>query len=431
MSCPSCGAIHSLEECAESTAADSVAALASESQSNLLDPNSTRHATEFEDTTAAAQGTSRLIEFPGVTRRALPPWRKELSERVREVQERRAREARIESEAAARLQKESNGAAAPQLELLPQVEPPDVNPIVTAALRRIERAHQVAVNQQTTYRGVGDVEVAHQPERARQELTAAEVTNKTRVAKQRNATNPQVALGLGSATAVATAPLKQQETSTEAAPEPERTPTLAVVQPPVIIAETFVIAEPVVVEGLVTGQEPVVPEQKVLPEKPVPKHILKNDAVLSYLDSVPGVYATPLTASNQAPLVSRIVAGIVDLTCVAVLTLPVAVMLEVQSGAWLDLRIAVIMVGIVAVLMFIYLTVSTALTGRTLGLKLLSLRVIDSRTGLIPTGSQAAGRAVVYVFSLATLGLGFLVAAINPQHKTVHDRLSQTSVVRV
>ena len=146
---------------------------------------------------------------------------------------------------------------------------------------------------------------------------------------------------------------------------------------------------------------------------------------------MPGVYATPLTASNQAPLVSRIVAGIVDLTCVAVLTLPVAVMLEVQSGAWLDLRIAVIMVGIVAVLMFIYLTVSTALTGRTLGLKLLSLRVIDSRTGLIPTGSQAAGRAVVYVFSLATLGLGFLVAAINPQHKTVHDRLSQTSVVRV
>ena len=36
---------------------------------------------------------STLIEFPGVTRSSVPEWRKGLSERVREVQERRAREA--------------------------------------------------------------------------------------------------------------------------------------------------------------------------------------------------------------------------------------------------------------------------------------------------------------------------------------------------
>ena len=35
---------------------------------------------------------STLIEFPGISRNSLPEWRKELSERVREVQERRARE---------------------------------------------------------------------------------------------------------------------------------------------------------------------------------------------------------------------------------------------------------------------------------------------------------------------------------------------------
>ena len=83
---------------------------------------------------------STLIEFPGVNRAPKPQWRKELSERVREVQERRAREARevIEIEQsqteAANLQ--------PQLELLPAVEAPPMNPLVAAALKRIERAHQ-------------------------------------------------------------------------------------------------------------------------------------------------------------------------------------------------------------------------------------------------------------------------------------------------
>src|SRR6185295_16130392 len=39
-----------------------------------------------------------LIEFPGINRNALPEWRKELSERVREKQERRAREAVLEAQ---------------------------------------------------------------------------------------------------------------------------------------------------------------------------------------------------------------------------------------------------------------------------------------------------------------------------------------------
>src|ERR1044071_6096603 len=42
---------------------------------------------------------SRLIEFPG-SARAVPAWRKQLSQRVREVQERKAREAAEELAAA-------------------------------------------------------------------------------------------------------------------------------------------------------------------------------------------------------------------------------------------------------------------------------------------------------------------------------------------
>ncbi|HEX8722974.1 MAG TPA: hypothetical protein VF736_20310, partial [Pyrinomonadaceae bacterium] len=50
-------------------------------------------------TTHAAQGAnnSTLIEFPGVNRNR-PAWRKELSERFREIQQRRAREADTQGE---------------------------------------------------------------------------------------------------------------------------------------------------------------------------------------------------------------------------------------------------------------------------------------------------------------------------------------------
>src|SRR6185436_1713986 len=47
-----------------------------------------------------ATTTSTLIEFPGMSR-AVPAWRKQLSQRVREIQEQRAREA-AETEAANR-----------------------------------------------------------------------------------------------------------------------------------------------------------------------------------------------------------------------------------------------------------------------------------------------------------------------------------------
>ncbi len=90
---------------------------------------------------SATQG-SKLIEFPGVSRSTVPQWRKELSERVREVQEKRAREEALELS----LETRSNGnEATPQLELLPQAEAAPVNPLVAAALRRIERAYEPEV----------------------------------------------------------------------------------------------------------------------------------------------------------------------------------------------------------------------------------------------------------------------------------------------
>src|ERR1700704_2171779 len=84
---------------------------------------------------------STLIEFPGTTR-ALPEWRKQLSQRVREVQERRAREAAEEAAAAQEAGIVSCALPSAQLELVPDLEQQVMNPIVSKALERLERARR-------------------------------------------------------------------------------------------------------------------------------------------------------------------------------------------------------------------------------------------------------------------------------------------------
>src|SRR6185503_17854126 len=120
----------------------------------------------------ARERKSTLIEFPGVARSSVPEWRKELSERVREVQERRAREAALEAkrEAAENARRGETSANPPQLELLPPTEMPAVNPLVAAALRRIERAHQTAPTETRHTRSTLATAIAYAPAREENEM---------------------------------------------------------------------------------------------------------------------------------------------------------------------------------------------------------------------------------------------------------------------
>ncbi|HWS87375.1 MAG TPA: hypothetical protein VN282_10440, partial [Pyrinomonadaceae bacterium] len=104
---------------------------------------------------AQAPNSSTLIEFPGVNR---PAWRRELSERFREIQQKRAREADLEAgrapasnqpqttldEARAAAKERAAESASKQLGLVPPPDEPELNPLVAAALRRIERARASA-----------------------------------------------------------------------------------------------------------------------------------------------------------------------------------------------------------------------------------------------------------------------------------------------
>jgi uncharacterized RDD family membrane protein YckC len=329
---------------------------------------------------------STLIEFPGVVRSTVPEWRRELSERVREVQERRAREAAAEAAAAETLRlAEAAATPPPQLELLPQATAPAMNPLVVAALRRIERANQ-RITQASS--------VSHSPLRATAAAIAYAPEDELESTPDKPTTTPVSAPDL-------------EPASVLPKPNAEKTRNLVVVPP----LETAISKKP---ESRTAAR----------------RLISDNDPALNYLDSIPTTLLFDELDTQRAGVVGRLTAAVVDLLVCALLFSPFVAVVQLTNGDWLRVRTIVLATAVSSAIVFLYVTFTTALTGRTLGMRLLSLRTIDKRTGLIPTGSQSVGRAFIYTATLAAAGLPIIYAVFSREGYTLHDRLTGTVVVR-
>ena len=340
-----------------------------------------------------ASSSSTLIEFPGTGRAALPQWRKDLSDRVRAIQERRAREAAREAEEALKRRREQPPPElppAPQLGLVPPADAPPVNPIVAAALKRIERARQSAppMPRQRTTMGGAAVAVAHVPEEEYQNSPQPELIARP-----------------------ALAPL----------PNPEK-------------AASTKSAETLREHGLAVVTKHAPPKAETIASHPTPKRTVAgvvDDEVLAPLDAreSDSILLEELY-DDRAPLAARFAGGFIDLLVVAFASSPFAAIIELTNGNWTDPRVSGSMGGIVLLVMFLYLTAATAMTGRTWGMSLASLRAVDADTGLLPTTRQSVLRALAYMLSLATFGIGLLYALFDAEGRAAHDHLSSTAVVR-
>lgn len=368
MRCHSCGALHEIdfEQCTECGAS-----AVSEQPETVAEASPTPQ--------KQARQTSRLIEFPGVLRSTVPQWRQELGERVREVQERRALEAAEEEQR----RQETTAEPKLQLGLLPQAEVAPLNPLVAAALRRIERAHLPSAGsggRSTSAVAATAVAYANESEY----LTHAELDLKE--------------------AATATAPHLEDAAPDVKPAQPDKAHNLVVV-PPLANSESREI-------------------------KTLPRRMIAGDpAALNYLDAVSTAVRVEDVSHVRAPALSRFVGALIDLIVVGLLWTPFAAAVELANLNWQDLRVVIAGAGVFSIVGFLYLTVSTALTGRTLGMRLLSLRVVDNRSGLIPTGSQSAGRGLLYLASLLTLGIGIFYALVDSEQRTAHDRLTHTAVI--
>ena len=379
MQCPSCGAISDKPDCCMDTEASFESEVVA--PANQLDMNA---ASDSPAHTPVRKST--LIEFPGVNRASIPEWRKELSERVREVQERRAREAAKELAEVSSQQSETT--TAPQLELLPQADLPAMNPLVAAALKRIERAYQPG-SEARNVRQVVATAVAYAPAREENE--------------------PEVIESI----VTAQLPLEIAEE-----PEPSRE---SEVVPPIERSHSLVVVPPI--------EEPVIETHPST--APVPRRlILENDPSLNYLDSISRSVRVDEIDSRRASAFRRFVCGLSDLLICAALCAPIVFAIRATGSDLKDPKAIEVVAGSLIVVMFTYLTLTIALTGRTMAMRLLSLRVIDIKTGLIPTGRQSVGRSILYLFSLALAGIGVLVALVSREGYATHDRLTHTAVIK-
>jgi uncharacterized RDD family membrane protein YckC len=399
---------------------------------------------------AQAPNSSTLIEFPGVNRNR-PAWRKELSERFREIQQKRARDGDPEiktaphataehshptlDDARASAKVRAAESASKQLGLVPTPDEPELNPLVAAALRRIERARtSEAISRQGSVRGQAATAAARvveeQPVEAPEPVAPPppplvvvqtkptpklEQPMAVRAERAEPAAHRAFVEETGAHAATAQAPAIQTSVTREVEPVAEPVRKSEVAQ---AAAQTHVSAE---AEAQSSASRQ-------------PRHIsgVLDEFWLERqgIELLPKVEEKELTYDDHAPRVKRMSAAVSDLLVVALLCAPFAAAIELSIGNWPDPRVSGSMALIAVLLMFLYHTCSVALAGRTLGMHLCSLHIVDARKACVPTTGQCASRAVVYMLSLAAGGLGLLYSLFDAEGRTAHDILSGTVVVR-
>lgn len=131
-----------------------------------------------------------------------------------------------------------------------------------------------------------------------------------------------------------------------------------------------------------------------------------------------------------APFAMRFNAGLFDLIIGSFLSFILLAPFVLFGGNWLTFGGFFAFLTTCAIVMFIYLTTAIGLFGRTFGMRLFSLELIDIENEDYPSLHQAAVSSSIYLLSLALGGIGFLTLPFNEDRRAVHDIVSGTVVVR-
>jgi uncharacterized RDD family membrane protein YckC len=133
---------------------------------------------------------------------------------------------------------------------------------------------------------------------------------------------------------------------------------------------------------------------------------------------------------DLAPLAMRFNAGLFDMIIGVFGSLVLLSPFIVSGGTWISVSGFLAIAATAAIVMFLYLTVSLSFVGRTFGMRLFSLELVDVEANAYPTMHQAAVSSAVYLLSIAFAGIGFLPIFFNEERRAAHDILSGTILVR-
>jgi uncharacterized RDD family membrane protein YckC len=339
-----------------------------------------------------------LVEFQ--TKKAtVPEWRLQLQNSVRQKVGTNRRETGTPNPAPAPQTKpqSTNGANALKVEFIeddPQ-ESKHQNPRVANALKRIEESRRAFANKST-------------PE---QPLQAGKATP-----AQKNFRFNVVA---------------------RSAEPPARTPgQKATVNPspkPILVSSLKIEKKGYDTNKLPPLTKPAPQSRSFIPQAELPesKKEIEKIAVIEEAVEMEMLDLEPETdeIDDLAPFSMRFSAGLFDMIIGVFASLILLSPFIITGGTWLSLSGFFAIAATIAIVMFVYQTATIAFVGRTFGMRLFSLELVDIEENAYPTLHQAAVSSAVYLLSLTFAGIGFLPMFFNEERRAAHDILSGTILI--
>lgn len=134
------------------------------------------------------------------------------------------------------------------------------------------------------------------------------------------------------------------------------------------------------------------------------------------------------SGENKLILLSRTLSGMIDLLAVFLCTMGFVIAEDVFSGIEIFDEISFVNAGLVFVATyFLYSLFFLGAANQTIGMMITHLRLV-AESGNRPAFGRILSRCVMFVLSVAALGVGLLLGCFDPQSRCLHDRLSGTRI---
>ncbi|MEP7074648.1 MAG: RDD family protein [Acidobacteriota bacterium] len=229
----------------------------------------------------------------------------------------------------------------------------------------------------------------------------------------------------------AAAPAREAKASVNVPPKPRLVPTITLKK-----------------SGYDTNKLPRVPVAETISSfdipvpVPVAEELVRTPAIKINVPGVPIIESSGLEETEEAstfeqngefddlaPFAMRFNAGLFDLIIGLFTSLLFLSPIAFAGGNWMSGAGFLTLAGTCSIVMFVYMTLSIAIFGRTAGMKLFSLELVDADLNEYPTFHQAAVSSAVYLLTLPFAGVGFLTMFFNDEKRAAHDLLSGTIIV--
>ncbi|HVF46357.1 MAG TPA: RDD family protein, partial [Pyrinomonadaceae bacterium] len=179
---------------------------------------------------------------------------------------------------------------------------------------------------------------------------------------------------------------------------------------------------------LASPEAPVTTEESRKPEFAKIKriHIPAEHVELESSD----VSAASDAIEDLAPMSMRFGAGLFDLIIGVFAGMLLLSPIAFTGSDWFSMAGLAAFAGATSIFLFLYMTICLGFFGKTMGMRLFSLELVDAVENEYPTLRQAAANSALFLLTLPFAGAGFLTLFYNEEKRAVHDLLSGTILVR-